>query len=319
MSQDEEDIKQRARDRAREVLSRSSQFRALPRAEQLAVYRDTVESEMMALRGSDPAAEAFAMEMASPTDTFERGIDAGAGLIDKVDFPSFVKDLLKAVFDANLNVTREQMLEYRKLLKEATQSVSSFISKVDDREAFSYLVDKFPSDFSLTIPEEDDKGNLTLADKSGKPVDIGSNEVKARIMDAKLQLAREQRGMLRETLMMGVQRLVVDSGTVKANVAFSIDISQNTVDQQKGVTKSQSQKGSTKRGGFFSFYGSGGSEQSTTSNIKVTSTKTTSSTDLAAQMAGSVEINFKSDYFKMDNFVKIITGEDADTGGTPGA
>jgi hypothetical protein len=34
-----------------------------------------------------------------------------------------------------------------------------------------------------------------LTDSSGEPVDIGDNEVKSRIMDAKIAMAREQRAL----------------------------------------------------------------------------------------------------------------------------
>jgi hypothetical protein len=37
----------------------------------------------------------------------------------------------------------------------------------------------------------------------------------------------------------------------------------------------------------------------------VSSAKSQSETELAAKIAGSVEINFKSDYFKLDNFAQM--------------
>ena len=56
-------------------------------------------------------------------------------LVDSVDFPKFVADLLKAVFDANLKVMKTQTDSYIKLMKEATKSTADFIKKVKDDES----------------------------------------------------------------------------------------------------------------------------------------------------------------------------------------
>ena len=53
---------------------------------------------------------------------FTGTVDAFEDLVDSVDFPLFVKDLLKAVFDANINVMRAQTEEYIRLMKQATKS-----------------------------------------------------------------------------------------------------------------------------------------------------------------------------------------------------
>ena len=41
------------------------------------------------------------------------------------------------------------------------------------------------------------------------------------------------------------------------------------------------------------------------SKISVSSAKSQASTDLSAQVSGSVEIQFKSDYFRLDNFATM--------------
>jgi hypothetical protein len=44
------------------------------------------------------------------------------------------------------------------------------------------------------------------------------------------------------------------------------------------------------------------------SKISVSSAKSVSNTELAAKVAGSVDITFKSDYFKLDNFAALYQG-----------
>ena len=55
---------------------------------------------------------------------FELGQQTFTDLVHSVDFPKFVGDLLKAVFDANLKVMKQQTDTYIKLMKEATKSAS---------------------------------------------------------------------------------------------------------------------------------------------------------------------------------------------------
>src|SRR4030095_13326980 len=67
--------------------------------------------------------------------------------VENVDFPKFVRDLLKGVFDANLQVTIQQMEAYQKLLKTATKSVAEFANAIDHTAAFGYLAESDTTDF----------------------------------------------------------------------------------------------------------------------------------------------------------------------------
>jgi hypothetical protein len=88
-------------------------------------------------------------------------------------------------------------------------------------------------------------------------------------------------------------------------VVFDVKAS-NTVnksDQAKGKTIETT--GNTSSGGFWPFYSGGGANTSKKAVISVSSAKSTATTNLAAQITGEVEINFKSDYFKLDNFAQM--------------
>lgn len=118
------------------------------------------------------------------------------------------------------------MDSYQQLLKTASASISKFVQQVDDAAAFGYLAennsDEFSIDFSDDEKDETGQAKAILTDKDGTPLDIGDNQVKAKIMDAKIAMAKEQRKLLRETILMGITRLVVEKGNVKAAVIFDI-------------------------------------------------------------------------------------------------
>ncbi|MEM6754220.1 MAG: hypothetical protein AAF630_14745 [Cyanobacteria bacterium P01_C01_bin.38] len=68
--------------------------------------------------------------------------------------------------------------------------------------------------------------------------------------------------------------------------------------------------GKNRRGGFFGLFSGGGTTTNKKTQISVSSAKSASTTDLAANITGSVEINFKSDYFKLDNFANMYGSEE---------
>jgi hypothetical protein len=236
--------------------------------------------------------------------------------IEEIDFPKFVRDLVKGVFDANLEVTLKQMEAFQKLLKSATADVSTFINKIDDTAAFGYLAESQPDMFSLGFPDDaetDESGEKkpALTDKEGNKMDLGDNEIKAKIMDAKIAMAKEQRAMLREVILMGVTRLVVERGVVKAACKFDIKASEKIDKADKAALQEASSTSTslTASGGMLgSIFGgptAGHTRSTQKSKISVSSAKSQATTDLTAQVSGSVEIQFKSDYFKLDNFATM--------------
>lgn len=119
----EPQIKERARAQAREILGGSDVFKAMSVDEQRSIYNSLVQDHM--------AKEMTRYGLASPmaTDSGKemgyKGYDPGFGgdtrafneLVDSVDFPKFVADLLKAVFDANISVMKAQTDSYIKLMR----------------------------------------------------------------------------------------------------------------------------------------------------------------------------------------------------------
>jgi hypothetical protein len=338
----EEAIRERATANTQELLSSSQAFLSMPYSEQVALYRDVRDYELQKLSGGGGTATALAepqraSELIDDRRHENRRIEQAGELagefIDEVDFPQFVRDLLEGVFDANLKVTLQQMTAYQELLKTATQSLSTFVRAIDDTASFAYLADQNSDEFNFDFGDEDENGERPpiLTDKEGNVIatgnqDIGDNEVKARIMDAKIKMAQEQRALLRETILMGITRLVVEKGVVKASVLFDIKATEKIQKADKaGLSQSTASTRELKAntGLIGKIFGGGGASGTTTSRkskISVSSAKSQSETQMAAKVAGSVEINFKSDYFKLDNFAQMYapaTSEERAAAGSP--
>ena len=251
--------------------------------------------------------------------------DIASDFIDAVDFPTFVSDLLDGVFRANLKVTKDQMVAYQELLKAATQSLAFFMNKIPPQESFAYLAANDSDNFSINFPPDEP---AQLTDKEGNVVAKAGEEaedatIKAKIMDATLAMAKEQRAMLREILLMGVTRLVVEKGVIRASVKFDFKATENIDRQDKAMvqdTRSWSNSISHSGGFFGSIFG--GPQGGTTSSgrhaqLSVATTKSDTDTSVSANLTGFVEIQFKSDYFRLDNFATMY-GPTAAAPATPG-
>jgi hypothetical protein len=334
-------IAQRARSEVRAMCAQSPAFLSLKPEEQYETYKQLCEARAAELRLataleepglSQAMAEKKASDLIDDRRFEASGLDkAGqrmADLVDTVDFPGFVRDLLKAVFDANINVILQQTEEYMKLLKTATKSLAEYVRKIDDAGAFAYLAENSGDEFSFDFDEKakDPKTGqpqAVLLDKAGNKLDLGDNEVKARIMDAKLAMAKEQRALLRESILMGVTRLVVKRGLVKASVLFDVK-STSAVDKtdKASMRESFSTGGGGKVGGglwgaLVGGISAGASHSQKRSQISVSTAKGSTTDSVQGTLAGSVEIEFMTDFFKLDNFAAMY-GPEAGQAGAPG-
>jgi len=314
-----QDAKAKARDNVRKVLQTSTSFAALPINEQKDLYMSLVQDEFhkeLARAGvRSPNGIERSMATDSGADMGYKGYDPSFGqdtrafkdLVQSVDFPKFVADLLKAVFDANLSVMKTQTDSYIKLMKEATKSSADFIKQVKDDESFAKLAERKGDKYNVTTEKKPDgSSGLALTNPSGEKVDIEDAEVKKDILEEKINMAKEHRAALREVLLMGVTRLVVNKGVIEAGVDFEIHAHRDSKahhDDQNINTTTVDMEYSSPLGGLFG--GPSGSMSMTNTNIQVNTSDKQATDDLTAKLHGKVNIEFKTDYFKLDNFANM--------------
>lgn len=300
-----------ARSQAREVLALSNSFKNMDISEQKNIYqalvKENVAREMRRQNGGISSAMGTKGASQDIDDkrhekTFKDTVDAFEDLVDSVDFPQFVKDLIKGVFDANINVMRAQTQEYVRLLKEASKPVTDFVKQVKDDDTFGYLAETKPEQFNISM----DNGKINLTQPDGGKLDVEDNEVKAKIMEAKIAMAQEHRALLREVLLMGVTRLVVEKGVIEAGVIFDVQANREATRSDMSTRNETSNFGGGFGGGIFSSFGIGGNK--TKSKVMVSSANSKNTDQLKANLTGKVKIEFKTDYFKLDNFKDMYAG-----------
>lgn len=309
----DDQIRQRARERAVDVLTGSAAFRNMNLSDQQSIYLSLVEEFSDKEREKHGLARPFATD--SGEEMGYKGYDPGfqgdtrafTDLVESVDFPKFVADLLKAVFDANLKVMKQQTDTYIKLMKEATKSAADFIKKVKDEESFAKLAESRSDQYNvITERAPDGSSKLALTNPEGEKVDVEDNEVKRHILEAKINMAKEHRAALREVLLMGVTRLVVNKGEIEASVEFSIKAKRESTAHHEDQNVNVVSAGFEYEPPLFGLFGGpSGSISIQNTNIQVNTSDKKATDDLSATLKGKVRIEFKTDYFKLDNFANM--------------
>ncbi|HEX9956811.1 MAG TPA: hypothetical protein VGA96_06140 [Fibrella sp.] len=302
-----------ARANARTVLAMSPSFRTMTVDEQRSLYNNVVNEEMRKLSAPQTATVTRAMagggmpSFGGYDPGFDNSVEAFDDLVDTVNFPKFVADLLKGVFDANMVVMDKQTKAYINLMKEATKSVAEFVKNVKPEAAFIKLASENRDQYNITMEKgADGSSKMVLANPEGQPVDMDDNEVKAKIMDATIALAKEERAAMREVLLMGVTRLVVEKGEIEAGVDFSITAKRHSDKGNSNTNINNFSMSGEYGGGIASFFGGpSGSFSETNTNINISTSNRTADDELSAKLRGKVNIKFKTDYFKLDNFANM--------------
>jgi len=242
-------------------------------------------------------------------------------ILNAVSFPRFVTDLINGVFKAMITSNTQQMNAYVELLNNVSSSLSGFAeSNFSDQGARQWLVEKFPGSFEITgASSSPDSGDgeppqIQLRDGARMPSEealksafglgpsdsVPSGDPETALLPfARIQMARQRQQMLATMVMLGMQRIVIDSGKINASMRFHIDTRSAAQDDQGSTFNFQHTSSGT---GSFG-YGPWGVSATVSDTIGYVSTQrsqTTEEMNTDLDLNSSVEINFKSDYLPLN-------------------
>jgi hypothetical protein len=260
-----------------------------------------------------PAAEEFNPRAASQVAKITRET------LNAIAFPTFVADLIKGTFQAIVNASIQQMEAYGNLLSNVAKTVDQFMSdNITDNQARDYLTSRYPAHFKTEIG--DNAARVRARETDAPPpdfkTDLGLNEnvsidddsaEEVLVPAARRKLAQSRHSMLSTMVLMGINRIVVTNGRIKASMMFHIDAK----DHGTAATASQFDIANETKakmsvgGGLASWLGGPSGEMETKNTVSYVSTASKNSEDdlnVKADLNGEVEIKFKSDYFPMEKF-----------------
>ena len=225
-----------------------------------------------------------------------------------VAFPVFVADLIRGTFNAIGDASQKQMEAYMELLANVGKTVDDYMDdEITDGMAADWLVQKYPQHFTR------EGGGIAPAKNppAGSPpnftADLDLTESVERpdaatirdtlVPAARRKLAQSRLQLLSALVLMGINRIVVTGGKLRAAMGFHI----STRDQ----AHAESASGVDARTSASGTFGAGWWSASASMSLAyVSSTKADSNAQLNTQtdLTGEVELHFQSDYFPIERF-----------------
>ncbi len=249
-------------------------------------------------------------------------------LVDAVDFPKFVSGLIDGVFNAIVTASIKQMEAFAELVKNVSKSVDDFMKdNVSQNQARDYLAEKYPDQLEIDTSSgqpavkkkatADDAqmpdffADLGLPSQGGGSIDDETLEEQI-VPAARKRLAMDRQQMLATMVLMGINRIVVTDGFIKANVVFDLstkDRMQRANDTSRRATFHDTEK-TRRRPGFFGWFsGYATSDRTTDLTVQTVATQkdeSLSSVEMKAKLAGEVNVRFKSETFPLEKMADLI-------------
>ncbi len=256
-------------------------------------------------------------------------------VLNAVSFPRFVTDLINGVFKAMIDANAQQMQQYVQLLNAVSASAEGFErSQFGLVQVRQWVADHFPESIEYDTPDADEMpqpgdkldpdelaelqeelANIKLRLRPGASMP-GQAEVRATLgvppeesIDAsnpeqlvpfaRRYLARQRQQQLATMVMLGMQRIVIDSGKINASMRFHID-TRSAASQDKGSEFGV--KNRIKAAGSFGVgpWGASAEVENTISYVSTERTQRTEEINTDLELNSSVELNFHTDYLPLN-------------------
>lgn len=280
----------------------------------------TVEGRSQPEQSNTPPARTQADEGPAATEFAPRAANNVARItedtLNAIAFPTFVADLLKGTFQAVVDASIQQMEAYGELLSNVAKTVDEFMAdNISNNQARDWLSNSYPQ--LVRLDTSGGEPRVRMADGGGdaeaaqaaarrdmnvpedQSIDDDDSLETVLVPAARRKLAQSRQQVLATMVLMGINRIVVTSGRVKASMGFRID----STDRARAESASQFDfKNETSFG--YSSWLSPVSASSKTTVAYVSSSKKNSESEINvnADLTGEVDLKFKSETFPLERF-----------------
>jgi hypothetical protein len=256
-----------------------------------------------------------------PADEFSTRATGASAKITKdtlnaIQFPVFVSDLIKGTFNAIVDASIKQMEAYGKLLANVAKTVDQFMAdNITDNQARDYLTSSFPEHFKMEV--EDGQPSLKARGDGARPdfqrllnmpdgADLDDDSAEEKFVPAaRRRLAENRHQMLSTMMLMGINRIVITSGRIRATMGFHLQAKDHGDVATASEFDFEHEDEFGFGGGLGGLFG-GPSGKSRTSIAYVSTTKKNSTDDIqiSTDLTAELDLKFKSDYFPLERFAK---------------
>lgn len=243
-------------------------------------------------------------------------------ILNAVSFPRFVTDLINGVFRAMVDSNRQQMASYVDLIKNVAASLDGYTEmSMGQDQSRQWLVDTFPGSFEIqggadqdTAPEdraeENQSARLRLKEGGSMPSEealkgalglgpeesVPSGDPENSLMPfARRAIARQRQQVLASMVMMGMQRIVIESGRISAAMRFHID-TRSVASEESGSKFNIENQASVKA----NYWGVEMAMKNTIGYVSTQKQQSSEEMNTDLDLNSSVELVFKTDYLPLD-------------------
>ncbi len=185
-----------------------------------------------ALAEAAPAAAAPAPATVKPQATESIAQRTGA-MVNEVDFPGFVAQLVHGTFDAIVDASIRQMESYSSMVAAVAKTVDQFTEEnVTPNQARDWLAAHYPGDVQLLLPDGARTQPQLLPRSEGlRPAwlsayGVEDEELTAELLEntvlpqVRLKVGGERQQLLATMVLLGMNRVVVRDGSISSKVMF---------------------------------------------------------------------------------------------------
>ena len=229
-------------------------------------------------------------------------------VLDAVDFPAFVASLIGGTFQAIVDATAQQVREYAALVADLSKSVAEFTrDRVTDNQARDYLHGRHGRDLRLSVPAPGEGGTPRLEPRDGggespawlseyglQDEPLTPELVEGELLAAGRRAVGEDRMRTLATMvLMGINRIVVDNGELRARLQFhararertSAEVLTQTGGQQMGIAGRSNQM-----------------QSAVSTMVSTVDVNTQSDVSIKTDLVGEVAVRFRTETFDLQNF-----------------
>jgi len=267
--------------------------------------------------------------------------DTTKQILNAVSFPRFVNELITGVFKALHESNQQQMASFVELIKNVSSTIDGFAdANLGDAGARAWLAERFPGSFVVSgdsgdegfdnpaemTPEErkewqaerDASTRLRLKPNAAMPSEaalktalglgpqdsVPGGDPENLVGFARSALARQRQQVLSSMVMMGLQRLVVDSGRLNASMRFHIDTRSAAAEDTGSMFDFRNESEATGKLGVGP-WGMEAKVKNTIGYVSTEQTQTTEEMNTSVDLNSSVELIFHTDYVPLSRLAGV--------------
>lgn len=238
------------------------------------------------------------------TETIARR--AGA-MVNEIDFPGFVAQLVHGTFDAIVDASIRQMESYSSLVSAVAKTVDQFTEEnVTANQARDWLATRYPGDLTLLLPDGATRSEPQLAPVAEglMPAWLGEFGIEGEELTTELieqrvvpqvrtHIGGERQQLLATMVLLGMNRVAVKDGSISAKVMFraaardAAGVQYATGSDPKGVSN-WGERGALTYSG------------QTSTMVSTLAVNAQNESSVRADLFGEVKLNFVSETLPLD-------------------